>query len=415
MIIKPNHVPPESLQMFAALKEFNKTIWLLILATFASRFFLFMVWPFLAIMLHNKFGLNEFEIGAFLTGSATVGVIFGFYVGYLSDIIGRRKIILVGLFLNILAMAVIGIAESLLVLFLGTLLQSFGRGTVENPGKALMTDMVSDRKVKDMALHVRYFMLNVGAATGPLLGTFVGATGQQSTFLWISGLYMVYFTAAAVIFNIEKPLKRTMQGDPLKFSTALSVLRKDTPFLLFVFASFIGFVGYGQIESGLVQYLRQMSVPELTELYATLILINGGTVILFQFALLKLMENWSPFLRAMSGVIFFAGGFFGFAIAPTDPWVWIMVAMGVLSIGEAILFPTLNIITDRLAPEHLKGSYFGASSLSSFGFVFAPLFGGFLLHQFGGMALWLTMTALTLFVAVLYFSANRLKGGMLES
>jgi len=401
--------------MFAALKEFNKTIWLLILATFASRFFLFMVWPFLAIILHNKFGLNEFEIGAFLSGSAAVGVVFGFYVGYLSDIIGRRKIILVGLFLNIVAFSIIGMADSLLVLFSGTLLQSFGRGMVENPGKALMTDMVSDRKVKDMALHFRYFMLNVGAATGPLLGTFAGATGQQSTFIFVAGLYVLYFAAAAYIFNLEKPLKRTMQGEPLKFSLALSILSKDTAFLLFVFASFIGFVGYGQIDAGLVQYLRQTNVQQLTELYATLILINGGTVIALQFALLKLMENWSPFLRAMSGVIFFAGGFFGLAIAPTEPWLWLMIAIFILSIGEAILFPTLNIIVDRLAPEHLKGSYFGASSLSSFGFVFAPLIGGFLLHQFGGMALWLTMTALTLFVAVLYFSANRLKGGMLES
>ncbi len=101
-----------------------------------------------------------------------------------------------------------------------------------------------------------------------------------------------------------------------------------------------------------------MNVVELTELYATLILINGGTIILFQFALLKIMENWSPFLRAMSGVIFFAGGFFGFGIAPTEPWAWLAASMFILSIGEAILFPTLNIIVDRLAPEHLKGSYF---------------------------------------------------------
>lgn len=199
------------------------------------------------LILHDKFKLNEFEIGAFLTGSASVGVIFGFYVGYLSDIIGRRKIILFGLLMNVIAMGIIGIADSLLVLFSGTLLQSLGRGMVESPGKALMTDMVSDRKVKDMALHFRYFMLNVGAATGPLLGTFVGATGQQTTFLWIAGLYVAYFAAAALIFNLEKPFRRTKQGEPIKFTTALAVLRKDTPFLLFVFASFIAFVATAKL------------------------------------------------------------------------------------------------------------------------------------------------------------------------
>lgn len=228
-------------------------------------------------------------------------------------------------------------------------------------------------------------------------------------------IYIAYFSAAAFIFNLEKPLKRTKQGDPLKFTAALAVLGKDRAFLLFVFASFTSFLGYGQIDAGLVQYLQKMNVPELTALYATLILINGATIVILQFALLKLMENWSPFLRAMSGVIFFAGGFLGFAFAPMDPWIWLIIAMFILSIGEAILFPTLNIIVDRLAPEHLKGAYFGASSLSSFGFVFAPLFGGFLLHQFGGMALWLTMTTLTLFVAVLYYQANKLARTRLQN
>ncbi len=400
--------------MFAALRYFNKTIWLIILATFASRFVLFMVWPFLAILLHNKFGLNEFEIGAFLAGSAAVGVIFGFYVGYLSDIVGRRKIILIGLVLNMIAMTILGISDQLWMLFAGTVIQSFGRGMVENPGRALMTDMVEDRKVKDMALHMRYFFLNIGAATGPLLGTFAGATGQQSTFLVVAGLYVVYFAVAAVIFNIERPLKRTKSGEPLKFSDALKVLRKDTAFLLFVAATLISDIAYGQIDAGLVQYLRQQNVVELAQLYATMIFVNGTTIIIFQFPLLKLLENVRPLMRAMAGVLLFASGFFGFAIAPTETAIWLLVAMFVLSIGEAILFPTLNIIIDRMAPDHLKGSYFGAASLASFGFVLAPVIGGFLLHQFGGLTLWLTMTLMSLSVAVLYLLAANMRKDLLN-
>lgn len=400
--------------MFAALRYFNKTIWLIILATFASRFVLFMVWPFLAILLHQKFGLNEFEIGAFLAGSAAVGVFFGFYVGYLSDIVGRRKIILIGLVLNMVAMAILGVSDQLWMLFAGTVIQSFGRGMVENPGRALMTDMVEDRKVKDMALHMRYFFLNIGAATGPLLGTFAGATGQQSTFLIVAALYVIYFAVAAIIFNIERPLKRTKSGDPIKFAEALKVLRKDTAFMLFVAATLISDITYGQIDAGLVQYLRQQNVVELAQLYATMIFVNGATIIVFQFPLLKLLENVRPLMRAMAGVLLFASGFLGFALAPTDTAIWLMLAMFVLSIGEAILFPTLNIIIDRMAPDHLKGSYFGAASLASIGFVLAPVAGGFLLHQFGGLTLWLTMTIMALSVAVLYLMAANMRKDLLN-
>ncbi|MGJ8529571.1 MFS transporter [Maritalea sp.] len=384
------------------------------MATFASRFVLFMVWPFLAILLHQKFGLNEFQIGAFLSGSATVGVVFGFYVGFLSDKIGRRKIILVGLALNIVAMIVLGTSNDLWWLFAGTLVQSFGRGMVENPSKALMTDMVENRAVKDMALHVRYFALNVGAATGPLLGIFAGATGEQSTFFFVAGVYVIYLTAGALIFRLERPIKKTKAGDPLRFGDAVSVLRKDTAFLIFVAATLIADIAYGQIDAGLIQYLRQEDVMQLAQFYATLIFINGTTIVLLQFALLKLLENMRPLNRATLGVVLFAAGFLGFAIVPTHPTYWIMGAMFVLSVGEAILFPTLNIIIDRMAPDHLKGSYFGAASLASLGIVMAPIVGGFLLHQFGGFTMWMVMTTLAVSVAVFYRLAANMRKELLN-
>lgn len=39
----------------------------------------------------------------------------------------------------------------------------------------------------------------------------------------------------------------------------------------------------------------------------------------------------------------------------------------------------MSVQIDRLAPAHLKGSYFGAASLYSAGFALGPLVGGWLL------------------------------------
>lgn len=393
--------------MINALRQFNKTIWLIILSTFAGRFILFMVWPFLAIILYQKYSLNAFQIGAFLAGSTGVGVVFGFYVGFLSDKVGRRKIILVGIVLTIIAMSILGTADSLGWLFTGTILQSLARSMTENPGRALMTDMVDTREVRDMALQVRYFALNVGAAFGPMLGASIGLAGKQSTFLLLAAVSIAYLVAASIIFQIERPLKRTAMAADLSLKQVINVLRKDRAFMLFVMATLLCDITYGQIDSSMVQYLRQANVVELTQLYATLILINGSTIILFQFPLLKLLARFSPFLRAMSGVALFAAGFLGFALAPTDTGYALIVAMFVLSVGEVILFPTLSIIIDRMAPDHLKGSYFGTASLATFGFVLAPLIGGWLLFEFGGQVLWLTMTLISSLVAGLYLVANR--------
>jgi MFS family permease len=393
--------------MLAAVRQFNLTVWLVILSTFAGRFVLFMIWPFLAILLYRKFGLNEFEVGLFLALATAAGVVFGFYVGYLSDKLGRRKIMLAGLVLSVIAMIILGTADSLVMLFAGTLLQSLARPMVEDPGRALMTDMLEDRDVKDMALHVRYFALNVGAALGPMLGAAAGLTGEQTTFLLLGAVYGLYLAAAAVVFNTERPLKGSAMAANFSVGDVLNVLRRDNAFLLFVFAGLLASIAYGQIDAGLVQYLQQQSVTDIATLYAFLIGTNAATIVVFQFPLLKLTARISPFLRAMIGVALFAAGFLGFALTPVEPPFALLFAMFILSLGEAILFPTMNIIIDRLAVPEMKGSYFGAFSFSVFGFALAPLVGGSLLYWLGGFVLWLFMTALAIVVALLFLLANR--------
>jgi MFS family permease len=49
-----------------------------------------------------------------------------------------------------------------------------------------------------------------------------------------------------------------------------------------------------------------------------------------------------------------------------------------------VLFPTLQLQTDRMAPPGLKGSYFGAAGLSGLGFGAGPFVGGWLLDHGGG-------------------------------
>lgn len=393
--------------IFAPLKYFNMTVWLVIISTLIGRFATFMVWPFLAIILHQKFNLNELEIGAFIAFPIFIGVITGFFLGYLSDRVGRRKIILIGLALSIASLLTMAFADDLNFLMLGMLGQAITRGMIENPGRALMTDMLVDRDAKDLSLQVRYFALNIGAAFGPLVGINIGLTGQQTTFALVALVYAIYMLAALVVFKIQLPLKHTKMSTNQSIGEVVNVLRADHAFLLFVFASLFAFTAYGQIDAGLLQYLRVAGFAEITKFYAMLILINGTTIIIFQFPILKLMTNIVPLHRAGIGVLTFIIAFITFAFSPTDTQLGLMVAMFLLSLGEVIMFPTLSIIVDRMAPDHLKGSYFGAASLGAFGFAFAPLLGGFLLHQFGGITLWIFMACLSALIGGLFFLAEK--------
>ncbi|MCB1516936.1 MAG: MFS transporter [Hyphomicrobiaceae bacterium] len=388
--------------MLASIRQFNKTVWLIILATMASRFTFFMAWPYLALILHQRFGLNEFQIGLMLTIAVTIGVLFGFYVGYLSDRYGRRRLMLIGIALNVVSMLLLSVAAELPIFMIATMGASIARSVIENPGRALLTDMLEDRKAKDMALHLRYFVLNVGAAFGPLAGVAIGATGTQLAFALVALVYFVYFIAASIIFRLERPAHRSGINAALRMRDVISVLRRDHIFLMFVAATFLANLTYGQTEAGLLQYLRHSGLLDVAGTYALLILTNGLTIVALQFPLLKLTENLTPLFRAAIGVALFTFGFIGFALLSPQSTINLVLSMLVLSVGEAILFPTLNVIVDHLAPDDMKGSYVGASSIHIFGFAFAPLFGGFLLFQFGGMVMWLTMAVLAIVVAVLF-------------
>lgn len=393
--------------MFKSIAQFTPVVWLVIVATMAGRFAFFIVWPYLAIILHQSHALNAFEIGAFLAASGLVGNTLGFYTGYLSDKFGRRVVILGGLVCSIVAMSTLAVSDTMLPILLAMIVQSVARHAIEGTGKALLTDEVEDRKAKDLALHVRYYALNLGASFGPLVGVYYGLTGKQTTFFLVAAIMAAYFVAALIIFQRHKPKKLPNKSSGFSFKSVLRTLLDDRRFLIFVFAMFLGLIAYAQLESGVVQYLRVALHPDVIAFYPLVTLANGMTVLVLQFPLLALTERFQPSFRSMIGVALMAVAFAMMALIPITHETWFLFAIFILSVGEVILFPTLQIMIDRMAPEDMKGSYFGAAALAGFGFAAGPIVGGALLEYFGGGGLWWSMAALMACVALIYHKAGR--------
>ncbi len=93
-----------------------------------------------------------------------------------------------------------------------------------------------------------------------------------------------------------------------------------------------------------------------------------------------------------------------FIVSPVDSVHGLFAACFVLSLGEVIAFPTINVQIDRLAPPKLRGAYFGAASLHTLGFVLAPIVGGMIIDS--SDAMWLFCLCLMLCLITLYFYAN---------
>ncbi|WP_193165888.1 MDR family MFS transporter [Microbulbifer hainanensis] len=391
-------------QWWQRLHNFPPLIWIILIGSFFGRGTYFMVWPFLAILLYEKFQLGAAQIGLILSASAVGAALLGFYVGALSDRYGRRNILLAGTGINFLAFALLAVADTLPLFVLSITFCSIGRAVWEPPASALMGDLIRDKQSRELALQFRYFLVNVGAALGPIVGVWAGLSAQQSTF----GLTALSYLLLSLGFlwgfarTATGRLAHKKRDAGATFASTLAVLKRDHVFLVVIVANVLTMFIYAHMDSSLVQYLTRAEAPDLVQLISSMILVNASTIVLLQFPMLQMMRDISVNRRIAIGLLILAAGQIWYATNPVDWFAGWMGATFVVSLAEAILFPTMSVQIDRMAPDHLRGSYFGASSFYSLGWSAAPFVGGLVIEWLGGPALYWAMFALCGLVFVLY-------------
>ncbi len=386
--------------------RFPAPVWVVLIGTFLTRASFFMVWPFMAVILHNKFAMPQSHIGAVLSMAALAGALSSLYVGYLSDRLGRKGVLIAGCLLYVVAFVLLALAEVTFVFAIGAVLIGLSRAMLEPPARAMISDLIDDQDLRELAHHTRYYMINVGAALGPILGLKLGFTGAQSTFWLVALAYAIWGGCFIWVFrsvNAESSQTKTDHS----FRQTLAVLRKDRAFLLLVIANALVMYSYMHQETSLVQHLSQLG-DRVVQIYTPMMLINASIIVLFQFPLLKLLSNTSLLNRVFIGLAFFAAAFVLYGSIPlTAEIYWWYIATVVLSVGEVILLPTFNLLIDRIAPAELRGTYFGAAGLAALGVSLSPLIGGIVLQYAGGSTLFYSTSVVLVVSAMLYWRSDR--------
>lgn len=418
-------------------KQFPQLMWILLFGSFITRGSFYMVWPFLAVILYDSFALSATQVGLILSSAAIVSVLVSFVGSALSDRIGRHKMMYASGILYVISFSLLAEVDSVagyvVVITLCSIATALWRPLVS----ALIGDIMDDIKTRELAMQSLYFIVNVGCAVGPMLGIWLGLTGEQSSFYITAVAFGLLLVLLFWGFNRHEAISKQAKEEPLPASESLeqkstpeenkpsshkqifTVLKQDKLFQCLIFANILCMFIYGQMDSSLIQYLTREKVPELLTLVSSMIFTNAMVIISTQFLLLRLMAHQSLITRIQIGLVLLAISQLWLAFNPlTLFWGWIG-AIIVMSLAEAILFPTMNVHIDRLAPEHLRGAYFGASSFYEFGFAFAPLGGGIILDHFGGSWLFIASAVLALIVIYLYailtklprpdFKVNKLK------
>lgn len=397
-----------------------------------------MVWPFLAVILYEKFALSATQVGLILSAAAFISVVVSFVGSALSDRIGRHKMMYASGVLYVVSFSLLAQADSLVSYSIVITLCSIATALWRPLVSALIGDIIDDIKTRELAMQSLYFIVNVGCAVGPMLGVWLGLTGEQSSF-YITAIAFAFLlillswgfkqhavksvslmTASEKTHDASDMTRQENNSNhredetshPLKqcnhSPSIFTILKQDKLFQCLIFANILCMFIYGQMDSSLIQYLSRSEVPMLLELVSSMIFTNAMVIISTQFILLRMMSHISLIKRIQIGLVMLAISQVWLAINPLTLFWGFIGAVIVMSLAEAILFPTMNVHIDRLAPEHLRGAYFGASSFYEFGFALAPLGGGIILDTLGGYWLFMISAVIAIVVMYLYSILTRL-------
>ncbi|KGJ91882.1 MFS transporter [Colwellia psychrerythraea] len=418
-------------------KQFPQLMWILLFGSFITRGSYYMVWPFLAVILYEKFALSATNVGLILSSAAVISVFVSFVGSALSDRIGRHQLMYASGVLYIISFSLLAQVDSITGYALVITLCSIATALWRPLTSALIGDIIDDKTTRELAMQSLYFVVNVGCAVGPMLGLWMGLTGEQSSFYITAGAFafllallwcgfhqhnklaneneltanqeLTKLTADnREIDSVDIQCQAKVKAKSAEGNQIINVLVADKLLQCLIFANILCMFIYAQMDSSLIQYLTRAEVPDLLQLISSMIFTNALVIISTQFLLLKLMANLSLVSRIQIGLVLLMCSQIWLAVNPlTLFWGWIG-AIVVMSLAETILFPTMNVHIDRLAPDHLRGAYFGAASFYEFGYAIAPLGGGIILDQLGGPWLFFITAALTLIVMYLYSTLDKM-------
>jgi MFS family permease len=386
------------------LREYHPIVWSLIVGTVFVRAASSMSMPFLFLYLSNRTDMDLATIGLLIGAGSLAGTVGGFFGGTLSDMIGRRRVMLGALYVWTCVFLGFAFGESAWFFLLLNILSGLCRSIYEPVSQALMADVTPQDK-RYRVFGMRYTAINVGVAVGPIVGALLAMQSAALPFVMTAVIYLLYVISLQVMLNYFgiKQIEG-QKREHVSFKRAFEVVVHDSAFRFYVLAGILGAIGYSQMSSTLAKFV-EVTLNDDGKLFAVLMSVNAIVVVLMQMPLTRWAEKKTPLYAIVAGNVMYALGDLGYAFAESA--VMFIVSMVLFTFGEILTFTSSDVLIDRMAPEEMRGTYYGAKSFSSLGQFIGPWMGGILLAQFSGSVLFATVAAISLASSAFHWAGQR--------
>ena len=386
--------------------EYPRAFWTYNIIVFIDRLGGFMLYPFFALYLTQKFDIGMSTVGLLFAVFSVSGMVGSALGGAIADRMGRKTVIIASLILSSLSALGMGLAPTIgffisVVVLVGTL-SSIGHPAHE----AVVADLLPPDKRAEGYGIIRV-VFNVAVIIAPPIAGLLVAKSYLTLFI-VDAVISVISAAIVLFFLPEtKPQAHAHTKPETMRQTFAGYGRvfKDTPFVAFIGVTIMMTLVYMNMNSTLGVFLRdQHRLPALN--YGALLSINAILVVFMQFWVTRRLEKFKPMLMMAAGSLLYAIGFAMYGFVST--FAFFIIAMVIITIGEMVVSPFQQSVVASFAPEDMRGRYMAVSGLSwSIAFTVGPYFAGLILESANPNLLWMTCGFIGLLATIGFATLNR--------
>lgn len=384
------------MNFFQQLRALPRPTWIIFGGVFVNRFGSFVL-PMLTLYL-TKAGFSPFQAGLAVGAYGGGHLVASMLGGHLADRIGRRNTIAVSMFGSAIAMLALSQARAYVPIVIITFLAGCAAEMYRPASVALVTDLVpAENRV--VAFGVYRFAVNLGFAAGPATAGFLADRSFLLAFLGDAVTSVAYGIIALALL----PRGVTSAAKDESAGGAMKIIVRDRPFLLFLFATVCITLVEFQFVSTLALHITGHGYS--AAVYGALISMNGALIVLFELAIINVVQRWHLLRAVATGYLLAGIGFALTGVAHTIPALAATVA--IWTCGEMIGMPPASAFVAKLAPERFRGRYMGALSVAwSIGMLAGPPIGT-LVFERNPAALWTACLLLGVISSATLFMQSR--------
>lgn len=381
-------------------RRYDRQVWLLVAGSLINTFGTSIAYPFVSLYLFKYRGVSMTDIGLALLVAVAAGGIVSLAGGELCDRFGRKIMLNTGLFLQMVAFALMGYAilanmgytEFLLLM----VLKEISGGLYRNIPQVMVADTV-ELGERNGAFSLIRIGANLGFALGPIFGGILASYSYAAMFTITALTSGVFMLMSLRLLHDTKPDAKEVAASARHVS-----LWKDFPFLLFCIVAAVGslvysnlFTTFGTFSGGFVSISESM--------IGLIFSLNGFMVVFFQLSVALYLQRFKLTASLIAGSLFYAAGF---ALVGFCASFWMLFgAMFIITIGELIVTPASQTLLSEMAPPGARGRYMSFSGfVGNFGSACGPAVGGQLMDRFAKniVMMWLILGALQVVCAAGY-------------